>query len=145
MARCKEKLHHINERLHAWSTGSGSDAGAPVTGVKAKGIQTQDFQQLSATPTPRATSYLPKLHSDSTTDLLRGSLSRSFASAIDKLDINSSPTLVNHSPSMAPLRKAKSVLDLFSKYKETDQSKNDEIIQSNFLRSSLMIVLTYHR
>lgn len=55
---------------------------------------------------------LPGLYSDSTTDLNATSLSRSFASAVDKLDFQSSPTLVHDGTPMSRLKKAKSYFSL---------------------------------
>jgi hypothetical protein len=110
------KLQQLGERLHVLPVESGNAIFNNAETVKAKEIQSHQPDQASRT-TPRETPFLPGLHSDSTTDLLRGSLSRSFASAVDKLDLRSSPTLVHHSPSMSTLRKAtKSFVGMREKY-----------------------------
>lgn len=64
------------------------------------------------TPNIQQAPRLPGLYSDSTTDLDATSLSRSFASAVDKLDFQSSPTLVHDGTPMSRLKKAKSYFSL---------------------------------
>jgi len=76
----------------------------------------------SETPEPAVASHtilsipqaprLPGLYSGSTTDLNATSFSRSFASAVDKLDFQSSPTLVLDGTPMSRLKKAKSYFSL---------------------------------
>lgn len=126
MARCREKFHYLGERLHVMPHGSGTSVVTHPEGVKAKEIQTQDVINESRSPLSRATSLLPKLHSDTNTNFRYSSLSRSFASAIGKLDLSSSPTLVNHSPDMGPLRRIKPETGLSTKYKDSENTTNKD-------------------
>lgn len=145
IARYREKLHHLRERLHVLPIQPGNEVVVQPEDVKAKEIQSQELDKASRTSTPRVTSFLPKLHSDSTTDLFRGSLSRSFASAVDKLGLDSSPTLINDSPSMAPLRKTKSVMDLFGKYISSDKSRDENSDKGKSPHATLQSLLTYSK
>jgi len=61
---------------------------------------------------------LPGICSDSTTDLNGASLSRSFASALDKLDFQSSPTLVHDGTPKSRLKQAKSYFSLHKTSRE---------------------------
>lgn len=121
MATYRGKLHHLGKRLHVLAVDSRDDVVSSEV-VKAKEIRSHQLDKASRTPTPRATLFLPGPHADSTTDLLRGSLSKSFASAVDKLDLDSSPTLVQYSPSMSALRKAKSMVGMFGKHQDPDKN-----------------------
>lgn len=125
-----DKLHLFGERLHRSTHGAGSDALRHQETVKAKEIHTTHLHNDLSTPSHLPTCILPGLHSDSNTDLLRGSLSKSFASAIDKLDLRSLPTLVQNSPSMSSLRKAKSIFGLRGKYDEKEKTPTKGMFQS---------------
>lgn len=135
----KGKLHHLGRRLHILPAQTDNDVVYAVETVKAKEIQPHQSDQASRTTTPRATPFLSGLHSDSTTDLLRGSLSRSFASAVDKLDLRSSPTLVYYSPSMSTLRKAKSFIGLKDKYDSDDKGSSQS--KSSLQNCSTLLTL----
>lgn len=65
-----------------------------------------------STPDFQLPPRLPGLYSNSNTDLLAPSLTKSFAIAIDKLDFNSSPTLLSDGTPISKLKKAKSYLSL---------------------------------
>lgn len=119
------RLQQLGERLHVLPIETGNAFVDNAGNVKAKGIQSHQPDQASRTSIPRATPFLPGPHSDSTIDLLHGSLSKSFASAVDKLDLQSSPTLVHESPSMSTLRKVKTVLRMNEKYADDGQSSSE--------------------
>lgn len=106
---CQDTLHHRDCHNASISSRNKFDEGCSAQGD----LTSLTFVSRNrSTPDFRLPPRLPGLYSESNIDLLAPSLAKSFAIAIDKLDFNSSPNLLNDCTPISKLRKAKSYLSL---------------------------------
>ncbi|KAK5947041.1 hypothetical protein PMZ80_001187 [Knufia obscura] len=103
------------------------DPGSTTRPPKDTSTAIEPAHDMRSTPNIQQAPRLPGLYSDSTTDLNAVSLSRSFASAVDKLDFQSSPTLVHDGTPMSRLKKAKSYFSLHKASREDSLRNLDNV------------------
>ena len=106
----KDKLHQWAGREPRTATNKGTcdQLNENLGRIVSTPSLNQEADSIITHDAPR----LPGLYSESNSDLIATSLSRSFASAVEKLDFDSSPTSVHRGTSMSRLRKAKSLWSL---------------------------------
>lgn len=107
----KDKLHHWTGRDPRPQVETRSDASLSQSLSRSK-ASTANVHSAGTGENEQRVPRLPCLYTESTTNLLATSLSRSFASAVEKIDFDSSPTLVPDSTPTSRLKKAKSLWSL---------------------------------
>ncbi|KAK5104048.1 hypothetical protein LTS08_001932 [Lithohypha guttulata] len=107
----KDKLHHWTGRDPRPQVEMRSDASLSQSLSRSK-ASTANVHSADTGENEQRVPRLPCLYTESTTNLLATSLSRSFASAVEKIDFDSSPTLVSHNTPTSRLKKARSLWSL---------------------------------
>lgn len=104
----KDKLHHLPGRSSR--TASAADLKQKAAEDPAQSVI--DDEELDTIQPLQTIPRLPCLYTEGTTNLMATSLSRSFASAVEKLNFDPSPAAMHDTTPLQRLKKAKSLWSL---------------------------------